>query len=129
MSPNSKKEHLAVVARRHKKSSLREKTIILNEFCANLKFNRKYAIRKIRAYLIPKKNTVPLSNGPHSRYNHPQLLKSLQQIWLQLTIPVLSGLRLSYRAGWNTTNATSDVYQNLFCNYYYPSLLRLLIAS
>lgn len=93
MSPKTKKEHLEVVARRYKKASREHKTIILNELCANLNYNRKYAIRKIHYYLSPKRKTVNQRKGPRFRYNDPQLVKALQQIWLAAYYPCSKRLK------------------------------------
>lgn len=93
MSPTSKKEHLEVVARRYKKATLHEKSKILDEFCANLHFNRKYAIRKISAYLAPKKKSTAVSKGPHARYSDPQVVKPLQEIWLAAYPPCSKRLK------------------------------------
>jgi hypothetical protein len=93
MSPKSKKEHLAVIAPRYKKASRKEKSKILDEFCANLKFNRKYAIRRIRAFLFPKPKTKSHTQGPRPRYNDPRILKPLQQIWLTANHPCSKRLK------------------------------------
>ena len=93
MSPLSKKEHLAVVALRYKKATRQEKSKILDEFCANLSFNRKYAIRRMRAFLFPKKKPKTHIQGPRPRYNDPLILKTLQQIWLTANHPCSKRLK------------------------------------
>lgn len=93
MSPRSKKDHLAVVARRYKKATRQEKSKILDEFCANLSFNRKYAIREICAFLAPEKKSAGQTKGPRSRYNDPCILKPLQQIWLAANHPCSKRLK------------------------------------
>ena len=94
MSPKSKKEHLKVIAQRYKKATRKEKSKILDEFCANLGFNRKYAIRRIRAFFKirrrPKSQKKP---GPKSKYNLPQILKVLQEIWLTANLPCSKRLK------------------------------------
>ena len=64
MSPTSKTEYLKQIKQRYKKSSKKEKTKILDEFCEICCYNRKYAIRILSSNttsskkLNPKKMTV-----------------------------------------------------------------------
>jgi hypothetical protein len=48
MSPQSKREYLETVFLRYKRASRKEKTAILDEFCSNCGYHRKYAIRVLR---------------------------------------------------------------------------------
>lgn len=93
MSPTTKKEQLAVIANRYQKAKREKKTAILNEFCANFSYHRKYAIRRIQAFLHPKRKSHPSSPGPRSRYQNPNLLKALQQIWLAAHMPCSKRLK------------------------------------
>jgi hypothetical protein len=93
MSPKSKKEHLAIIVERYRKANREKKTKILDELCANLGFNRKYAIRRIRALIKPKNNSPRHSPGPRSRYNDPSLLNVLQQTWLAAHMPCSKRLK------------------------------------
>ena len=81
MSPVSKKEYFLSVYKRYHKSSREEKCLILDEFCQNCGYNRKYAIRKLNKKLLrrPKKFG---RHGPKPKYDHPELKKCLQEIWL-----------------------------------------------
>ena len=45
MSPMAKKGYLEAIYLRYKRASLKEKTLILNEFCLNCGYHRKHAIR------------------------------------------------------------------------------------
>jgi hypothetical protein len=45
MNGNSRQEYLGVIYARYRRADLPEKQVILNEFCRNTGFNRKYAIR------------------------------------------------------------------------------------
>jgi hypothetical protein len=66
MGPNSKKEYLKVVEERYLNAKSRmEKTFILNEICANLNFNRKYAIRWLN-----RKPSQAKKKGPQPKYIH-----------------------------------------------------------
>ncbi len=44
MSPRSKKEYIEVIFLRYKKASRKERTIILNEFCATCGYHRNLTI-------------------------------------------------------------------------------------
>jgi len=75
----SRRDYLEAVRLRYHRSSKKDKTVILDEFCANCGYNRKYAIR-----LLKKKKTTPSSRkrpGPRSVYNDESLLKALKRIW------------------------------------------------
>jgi hypothetical protein len=50
MSPRSKKEYIEAIYLRYKNASRKQKTPILNEFCATLNFHRKHAIRLLRKF-------------------------------------------------------------------------------
>jgi hypothetical protein len=93
MSPTSKKEHLAVIAPRYQRAPREKKSEILNELCANFGYNRKYAIRKIQAFLKPKNSSGPHSPGPRPRYRDSAVLKVLQQIWLAAHLPCSKRLK------------------------------------
>ena len=92
MSPVSKKEYFLSVYKRYHASSRFEKRLILDEFCQNCAYNRKYAIRKLNEKLLrrPKKLGRP---GPRSKYAHPELKKCLQAIWLGANLPCSKRLK------------------------------------
>jgi hypothetical protein len=87
MSPRSKKEYLEVVFPRYKKARSKEqKTEILNEFCEVCGYHRKHAIRvlsKFKRFVKPK----PRKPGKLSVYNQPAILKALERIWLDASMP------------------------------------------
>jgi hypothetical protein len=93
MSPASKKEHLAIIAQRYQKAHRKKKAKILDEFCANFGYNRKYAIRRIRTFIKPKHKSSHHSPGPLSRYRELAVLKALQQIWLSAHLPCSKRLK------------------------------------
>jgi hypothetical protein len=93
MSPIAKNEHLAIVAKRYKNADREKKSKILDELCANLGYNRKYAIRRICALIRPKPNIVHHCPGPRSRYQDPAVLKILQEIWLAAHMPCSKRLK------------------------------------
>lgn len=92
MSPTSKNEYFLSVYRRYRGSSRLEKRSILDEFCRNCAYNRKYAIRKLnkRPLRRPKKRGRP---GPRSKYAHPDIQKPLREIWLSANMPCSKRLR------------------------------------
>ncbi|MFQ5456563.1 MAG: hypothetical protein ACE5EA_10260, partial [Nitrospirota bacterium] len=68
MSSRSKREYLEAIFLRFKNASKKGKTIILNEFCINCGYHRKYAIRllnKFKRFTKPK----PKKRGRSSIYN------------------------------------------------------------
>jgi hypothetical protein len=93
MSPTSKREHLKVVAPRYQKASYQEKRIILNEFCANCGYNRKYAIRRLRSFKLKRRPLLRRKPGPRSIYNYPELLKPLREIWIHASLPCSKRLK------------------------------------
>jgi len=93
MSPTTKKEQLAIVAQRYQNASREKKTKILDEFCDNFSYHRKYAIRRIQAFLRPKKKSAPRPPGPQPRYQDSALLNALQQIWLAAHMPCSKRLK------------------------------------
>jgi hypothetical protein len=75
----SRRDYLEAISLRYRRSSKKDKSIILNEFCAICGYNRKYAIRLL------KKKHVGLSSrkrpGPRSIYGDDRLLNALKRIW------------------------------------------------
>jgi len=49
MNGRSRREYLEVIYSRYRRAELQEKQVILNEFCRNTGYNRKYAIRLLNA--------------------------------------------------------------------------------
>jgi hypothetical protein len=94
MSPQSKKEYLAAIAKRYKKANKTQKHLILEEFCAATHYHRKHAIRLLRGF---KRFTQPQPKprGRKPRYDSPELLKALRKIWLAANQPCSSRLKAS----------------------------------
>ncbi len=86
MSPRSKSEYVEAVHLRYKKASRKERTIILNEFCATCGYNRKYAIRLLRGFKRFTKRK-PRRRGKPSFYRNEAILTPLKQIWLTANLP------------------------------------------
>jgi hypothetical protein len=94
MSPRSKKEYLAAIAKRYKKAAKAQKHLILDECCAATGNHRKHAIRLLRGFK-PFIQTQPKPRGPKPIYDSPELLKSLRKIWLSANQPCSTRLKAS----------------------------------
>lgn len=86
MSPRSKKEYTELTHLRYKKASRREKTKILDEYCATCGCHRKHAIRVLRGF---KRFTKPRARkrGKPTLYRKETILKPLKEIWLAANLP------------------------------------------
>lgn len=94
MSPQSKKEYLKTVWLRYKKASPKaEKTKILDELCSNCGFNRKYAIRRLRNFKILRRKKTKNKPGPKPKYQQPEFLAVLKQIWITANLPCSKRLK------------------------------------
>jgi hypothetical protein len=92
MSPQSKKEYFEAIYLRYKEASRKEKSIILDEFCATCGYHRKHAIRvlkRFKRFTRPKKK----KKGRVSVYNNDAVLKPLKQIWLGANLPCSKRLK------------------------------------
>ena len=93
MSPRSKKEYVEAVFLRYKKASRREKTKILDEFCATSGYHRKHAIRLLRRF---KRFTKPKGKrkGRPPVYDVDTLAAPLRRIWLAANLPCSKRLKV-----------------------------------
>lgn len=92
MSPRSKKEHIEAIFLRYKRAPYKEKTIILDEFCATCGYHRKHAIRllrRFRRFINPKIK----KQGRSPVYHTKVILKPLKQIWLTANLPCSKRLK------------------------------------
>lgn len=87
MSPKTKQEYTAIIAKRYKRAkSVQSKKIILDEYCKTTGYHRKHAIRKLNNYKFytkPKRKKP----GKKSKYNNPGILEPLKNIWLKANLP------------------------------------------
>jgi hypothetical protein len=78
---NSKRDYLEAIRSRYQRAGKRAKTIILDEFCANCGYNRKYAIRLLKK----RRKRPPVSKscrpGPKTVYQYANLVEALKRIW------------------------------------------------
>jgi hypothetical protein len=93
MSPRSKREYTEAIFLRYRNASRKEKTSILQEFCATLSYHRKHAIRVLRNF---KRFRKPKNKkrGRASIYSHPSILKPLKKIWLAANLPCSKRLKI-----------------------------------
>jgi hypothetical protein len=79
MTIQSKREYLQAIRQRYLKASKEAKSPILDEFCNNCGYNRKYAIRLLKVQNKPGR--AKKSPGPKTRYQPKQVLTPLKRIW------------------------------------------------
>jgi hypothetical protein len=92
MSPRSKREYLEAIYLRYKNASSRQKTIILDEFCATSGYHRKHAIRLLRTFkrfTRPK----PKKRGRKPLYTRELILQPLKRIWKAANLPCSKRLK------------------------------------
>ncbi|MEW6194595.1 MAG: integrase [Bacteroidota bacterium] len=83
MSKRAKREYLLEIRKRYFSSTKAEKQSILNEFCSNCGYNRKYAIRLINKHSQPKdKSSRKKPRGRPKKYNHPLIFDFLKKLWV-----------------------------------------------
>ena len=92
MSPRSKKEYRETIFLRYKRASRKEKSRILDEFCATCGYHRKHAIRvlrKFKRFTKPK----PKKRGRRAVYRTEDIIIPLKRIWLAANLPCSKRLK------------------------------------
>jgi len=92
MSPGARMEYLDSIVTRYKQSSKKQKTAILDEFCASARYSRKYAIYLIytfKRFTKPK----PRKRGKPPKYNKPEIIEPMRRIWLAANLPCSKRLK------------------------------------
>ena len=92
MSPGARMECLESVHKRYKRASRKEKSLILDEFCATCDYHRKHAIRLLSAFKRFTK-PKPKKRGRPSMYNKPSIIEPLKRIWLAANLPCSKRLK------------------------------------
>jgi hypothetical protein len=92
MSPQSKQEYTETTYLRYKKASRREKTKILDEYCATCGCHRKHAIRQLTRYKRFTK-PKPKKRGKPSPYRTEEITQPLKKIWLGANLPCSKRLK------------------------------------
>jgi hypothetical protein len=93
MSPKPVHELLESVRKRYKKASRAEKSVILDEFCANYNCHRKSAIRKIRQKTYQRPKISYKKKGRPYVYHGKKLIKVLECIWSTAYFPCSTHLK------------------------------------
>ena len=93
MSPRARMEYLETIYLRYKKASLKQKTLILNEFCLNCGYHRKHAIRLLSHFKQFSKPR-PKKRGRPPTYKDPSILQPLKKIWLAANLPCSKRLKV-----------------------------------
>lgn len=94
MGPMSKKEYFKAIVLRYKKASRREKSHILDEYCTNCDYNRKYAVRKLASFKLRRRpGKAKGKPGRSSKYDKPKILAPLKTIWLSSGLPCSKRLK------------------------------------
>jgi len=78
MSRETVKEYFKAIRGRYQRASKELKKLILNEFCLNTKYNRKYAIRKLNA--LPSKEPKTHTRRRKPVYG-PQVISVIAAVW------------------------------------------------
>ena len=91
MSRKAIREYLKAIYARYRKASKEIKQIILNEFCSNTGYNRKYAIRKLNGPTPGKTNTIHRRRRKHT-YG-PEVLSILSAVWEAAGYPCSARLK------------------------------------
>jgi hypothetical protein len=71
-------EYLRAIYERYRKAGRKDKRLILDEFCANTDYHRKYAIRLLNG---PPPEKQPRSRRPRRASYSPQTLAVLTAVW------------------------------------------------
>ncbi len=93
MSPRSKKEYVEALFLRYKRASCKERSIILDEFCATCGYHRKHAIRLLRKFKRFAKPKLK-KRGRSPVYHRNRILKPLKDIWLAANLPCSKRLKV-----------------------------------
>jgi len=92
MGPKARHEYGDDLRPRYRKASQKEKKIMLDEFVANCQYNRKYAIRLLKA--SPKTSHKTSHRGRKKHYAHPGILEVLTFIWRRTNLPCSKRLKI-----------------------------------
>jgi len=91
MSRKAIREYFKAIYARYRKASKEIKQIILNEFCSNTGYNRKYAIRKLNGPTPGKTNTIHRRRRKHT-YGL-EVLSILAAVWEAAGYPCSARLK------------------------------------
>ncbi len=92
MTLGAKMEYLESIFMRYKNAVRKQKSLILNEFCATCGYHRKHAIRILRTFKRFTK-PKPKKRGKPSLFNTPAIIGPLKDIWLAANLPCSKRLK------------------------------------
>jgi len=92
VSKNSKKEYLETIRLRYGKASKGEKALILDEFCTNCGYNRKYAIRILNKGINGNAPSERRAGRP-AKYDNAELKEFLKTTWKAANLPCSKRLK------------------------------------
>jgi hypothetical protein len=90
MEIGAKRAYLAAVKERYKKSSKKQKTQILNEYCSNCNYNRKHAIKLLSRKSGPRSYSKRV--GAPRKYSEA-VSKKLGELWVMMGNPCSTTLK------------------------------------
>jgi len=93
MSLAAKYEYYQAIYDRYQSASKKEKTIILDEFCNNCNYNRKYAIRLLNSPVETKSLTNLSRRGRKKIYDDAIIETVLTDIWKATNLPCSKRLK------------------------------------
>ena len=117
MSPQAQKEYTEIMHLRYKNATRKEKSNILDEYCATCQCHRKHGIRKLRGFKRFTK-PKPRKRGRRAIYHKPDITTALKTIWLAANLPCSKRLKAIlplWLSGYEQTygKLAEDVYQAL----------------
>ena len=80
MMKEARKAYLLAIKKRYREADRARKKLILDEFCENCGYARKYAIRILNASRKPK-SRIKKAPGRKPQYDDPKLITVLKKIW------------------------------------------------
>ncbi len=93
MGITTRYEYLKEIRLRYKYASKAQKKTILDEFCANCGYNRKYAIRLINSKPEPEISKNLSKRGRKKVYDDPLIAEVLRDLWVATNLPCSKRLK------------------------------------
>lgn len=113
--------YLSEIRSRYEKSTRKEKSRILDEFCAVNSYNRKHAIRILNSIIKPRTKRP----GPVSKYDRLDVLKALRELWKLMNEMCSKKMKVAFM-DWLPFYETSDEVKILLMQMSSSTIDRLL---
>src|SRR5689334_23765835 len=107
MGRSSRWEYLKAIHPRYRQADRQEKRVILNEFCRNTGYHRKYAIRLLNGP-PPGRGRAPRPRRPRTPTYSTQVVSVLGAVWEAAGYPC--GVRLKARSEEHTSELQSQFH-------------------